>query len=96
MALRTACLSPPGSWLSLTLAGTAWALLASMLTDMLGEGMGQSQAPTQTSLVSAVPTCPMAACNGSQTGESRSHRSLLLLFMLGCKALAQALGSPNS
>lgn len=73
----------------------AWALLASVLMDMLGEGMGQSQAPTQTSLVPAVPTCPMAACSGSQTGESCSHRSLLLLFMLGCKALAQPWAVPT-
>lgn len=82
MAPRTACLSPPGSWSSPTPAGTARALLASMLlgvlTDMLGEGMGQSQAPC----------CPHMSYGclqwQSETGESCSLRSLLLPFMLGC------------
>lgn len=77
MALRTACLSPPGSWSSLTPAGTVRAPLASlllgMLTDMLGEGMGRSQAPSHVYFVPAVPTCPVAACSCSQTGESCSH-----------------------
>lgn len=55
-------------------AGTAQALqapvLLGVLTDMLGEGMGQSPAPTQTYLVPAVPTCPKAACSGSQRQEA--------------------------
>lgn len=58
MAPRTACLSPPGSWLSRTPAGTVRALLApvllGVLTDMLGEGMGQPSSHSDL----PCPCCP--------------------------------------